>query len=108
MKCWHSVVVADRKHRLCCWSEVRRRRDAADCGRQQSHFVVDPLLNGQLVVMGGGLYRKLCARQPLANYLRKCRAGGSFVWMHFYLLPSFNFCLLNLFIYFVLGYHIRW
>ena len=57
---------------------------------------------------GGALYRKLCARQPLANYLRKCRAGGSFVRMHFYLLPSFNFCLLNLFIYFVLGYHIRW
>jgi len=33
---------------------------------------------------------------------------GSFVWVYFYLLRLFNFCLLNLFIYFVLGYYIRW
>ena len=33
---------------------------------------------------------------------------GSFVCVHFYLLRLFYFCLLNLFIYFVLGYHIRW
>jgi len=32
---------------------------------------------------------------------------GSFAfWVYFYLLRLFNFCLLNLFIYFVLGYHI--
>jgi len=31
-----------------------------------------------------------------------------FVWVYFYLLRLFNFCSLNLFIYFVLGYHIRW
>ena len=36
----------------------------------------------------------------------KCCAGGSFVWVYFYLLRLSNFCLLNLFIYVVLGYHI--
>jgi len=30
---------------------------------------------------------------------------GSFFWVYFYLLRLFNVCLLNLFIYFVLGYH---
>jgi len=30
---------------------------------------------------------------------------GSFVWVYFYLLRLFNFCLLNLFIYVVIGYH---
>jgi len=33
---------------------------------------------------------------------------GSFVWAYFYLLRLFNFCLLNLFVYVVLGYRIRW
>ena len=33
---------------------------------------------------------------------------GSFVWVYFHLLRLFNLCLLNLFIYVVLGYHIRW
>ena len=33
---------------------------------------------------------------------------GSFACVYFYLLRSFNFCLLNLLIYFVLSYHIRW
>jgi len=33
---------------------------------------------------------------------------GSFVWVYFYLLRLFNFSLLNLFIYFVLDYDIRW
>jgi len=33
---------------------------------------------------------------------------GPFVWVYFYLLRLFIFCLLNLFIYFVLGYRIRW
>ena len=32
-------------------TEVRRRRCAADFDRQQSHFVVDPLLNGQPVYL---------------------------------------------------------
>ena len=30
---------------------------------------------------------------------------GSFFWVYFYLLRLFNVCLLNLFIYFVSGYH---
>ena len=34
--------------------------------------------------------------------------SSSFVWVCFYLLHLFNFCFLHLFIYFVLGYHIRW
>jgi len=33
---------------------------------------------------------------------------GSFVWVYFYLLRFFNFRLLNLFTYFVLGYRGRW
>jgi len=33
---------------------------------------------------------------------------GSFVSVYFYLLCFFNFCLLNLFIYVVLGYHVLW
>jgi len=34
--------------------------------------------------------------------------SSSFVRVCFYLLHLFNFCFLHLFIYFVLGYHIRW
>ena len=33
---------------------------------------------------------------------------GSFVSVYYYLLCFFNFCLLNLFIYVVLGYHVLW
>jgi len=40
--------------------------------------------------------------------MSKVALVGSFVWVYFYLLHLFNFCLLNLFIYFVLGYHMRW